>query len=331
MTSFDWFRIRAARAGLTRVAPAAALVGALLAGGGSALASPVNDVVNVPGLNSSLKQIPMTPGSGYTRKQTFKPQLTGTLSGVWIAAACDGCGTGINDEVNVLVRAPSGGILEVPPLSEWTGGNSGNLQFVDLSNAGGLAVSAGDAVEIDFACSPMSASCASSFDLVATGDQYADGALLDISSGGSSGTAVSLIADLVFMSQMNNVVTPPPPPVQSKPAPTPSPQPTTRTVNDTDPAIHYTGNSWGYYSDRGVGDVGNDVHATLANGDSVAYTFTGTGISYVTEKSVDEGIVGVAIDGVAQGTVNAQSSVHNLANQTIYTSGACRPGSTPSR
>ncbi|MBV9922158.1 MAG: hypothetical protein JOY78_15075 [Pseudonocardia sp.] len=96
--------------------------------------------------------------------------------------------------------------------------------------------------------------------------------------------------------------------------------PATVQINDTDPTIQYHGAGWGYYGPgRGVGDIGDDVHATTNDGDFVDYTFTGTGITYITERSVDEGPVNVAIDGVYQQTVNAQSGDHNLANQALYT------------
>src|SRR5581483_3436944 len=85
--------------------------------------------------------------------------------------------------------------------------------------------------------------------------------------------------------------------------------------------IQYSG-SWGYYPGRpsSVGDVQQDVHATLANGDAVAYTFNGTGIAYITEKSADEGQVDVYLDGVLQQTVNpgADSSLHNLGGQVLF-------------
>jgi hypothetical protein len=90
------------------------------------------------------------------------------------------------------------------------------------------------------------------------------------------------------------------------------------TVNDSDASIRYTGTGWSHYINRGVGDIGDDVHATGTNGDSVSYTFTGTGIAYITERSVDEGKVDVAIDGVLQQTVDANSTDHNLANQTLF-------------
>ncbi len=96
--------------------------------------------------------------------------------------------------------------------------------------------------------------------------------------------------------------------------------PATVQINDTDPAIQYHGGGWSHYGPgRGVGDLGDDVHATTNDTDVVEYTFTGTGITYYTERSVDEGPVKVAVDGVYQQTVDAQSADHNLANQALYT------------
>jgi hypothetical protein len=79
----------------------------------------------------------------------------------------------------------------------------------------------------------------------------------------------------------------------------------TRTINDTDAAIGYIG-SWKYYSGRGFGDYDNDVHATTVNGDSATVTFYGSAISFYTETYSDEGDIGVLLDGVSQGTVDAR-------------------------
>ncbi|PYC76654.1 hypothetical protein C7C46_22005 [Streptomyces tateyamensis] len=87
--------------------------------------------------------------------------------------------------------------------------------------------------------------------------------------------------------------------------------------NDTDPAITYTGASWQYYPSRGFGDYQNDVHAAAANGDSATVTFTGTGISLVTETNSDEGTLAVSLDGAAKGTVNANATSRH-AQQTVY-------------
>jgi hypothetical protein len=96
-------------------------------------------------------------------------------------------------------------------------------------------------------------------------------------------------------------------------------------VNDTDPGITYVGN-WGYYPNRtyvsgphnGVGDFQDDVHATTQNGDSFDYVFQGTGISYITERSADEGQVDIYVDGVPKGTLNCWMSTLNVPQQVVY-------------
>jgi hypothetical protein len=97
-----------------------------------------------------------------------------------------------------------------------------------------------------------------------------------------------------------------------------------RTINDTDPAIDYIG-SWEYYSGRGFGDYGNDVHATTVNGDSVAVTFYGSAITFYTETYSDEGDIGVSLDGVSQGTVDAYAATRS-AQQVLYSVSGLAPG-----
>ncbi|MFF1723690.1 hypothetical protein [Streptomyces sviceus] len=86
-------------------------------------------------------------------------------------------------------------------------------------------------------------------------------------------------------------------------------------VNDTDPAITYTG-SWSSSSGRNLGDLYNDVHATTTNGDSVSYTFTGTGIDVLSETNSDEGGIDVYIDGTKIQSVSAAGS-SRLAQQVV--------------
>ncbi|MDX2683762.1 hypothetical protein [Streptomyces soliscabiei] len=88
--------------------------------------------------------------------------------------------------------------------------------------------------------------------------------------------------------------------------------------NDTNSSIAYTGASWHYYANRGLGDYMDDVHAATANGDSATVTFTGTGVGLVTETNSDEGTIAVSLDGASKGTVNA-SSTSRQAQQTVYT------------
>jgi hypothetical protein len=293
------------------------LVAGLLLSAGSALAAPAADQVNVPGLNSTLRQVRVGPVSFFNsvKQQTFTAQQTGDLVGVWVAAACTGCGTEANSFVNIHVIDGKQDVLLDPPLSTWAGGNSGNLQYVSLN--GPLPVKAGDTVRLTFGCSPASPGCLSSFSLVATaGDQYAGGALVDI----TNGVTTPLNADLVFISQMDNIVPPPTPQPAQSTGPTVQPQPRI-TLNDTDPSLQYSGSAWGYYPGRPTSfqDLQNDVHATLNNGDSVSYTFTGTGIAYVSEKSDGYGLVDVYLDGQLQQTVDANAvGVHNLGNQVLF-------------
>ena len=100
-------------------------------------------------------------------------------------------------------------------------------------------------------------------------------------------------------------------------------------ANDTDSKLQYTGASWGYYSGRpsSVFDLGNDVHATTNNGDSVSYTFTGSGIAYISEKSEGYGLVDVYVDGALQSTVDANAAgVHNAGSQILFSKSGLSAG-----
>jgi len=69
---------------------------------------------------------------------------------------------------------------------------------------------------------------------------------------------------------------------------------------------------------RSVTRTATSDTATRDNGDSASVTFSGTGISLVTETNSDEGTIAVSLDGASQGTVNA-SSASRQAQQTVYT------------
>ncbi|KAA2250119.1 hypothetical protein F0L68_38910 [Solihabitans fulvus] len=86
-------------------------------------------------------------------------------------------------------------------------------------------------------------------------------------------------------------------------------------VNDTDPAVGYTG-SWGYSSGRPYGDFHDDVHYTTTDGDSVSYTFTGTGLDVLGEVNSDEGGIDVYVDGVRTRTVTPTGATR-LAQQAV--------------
>jgi hypothetical protein len=99
---------------------------------------------------------------------------------------------------------------------------------------------------------------------------------------------------------------------------------TSTEINDTDPGIVYTG-TWSYSANRTHGEYQADVHFTATNGDSVSYTFNGTGISFVTETNTDEGNVSFYIDGVFQQTVTCNSATR-VAQVVVYTASGLTSG-----
>jgi hypothetical protein len=90
------------------------------------------------------------------------------------------------------------------------------------------------------------------------------------------------------------------------------------TVNDSTPDITYAGSGWVSSSGRGKGDYQNDAHATTVDGSSFSYNFTGTGVSWITEKGADEGKADVYIDGVYQGRIDCKDSRYNVPQQVVY-------------
>jgi len=92
--------------------------------------------------------------------------------------------------------------------------------------------------------------------------------------------------------------------------------PTTTMINDNASGIAYSG-SFAASTNRGLGDYDNDVHYTTSNGASASYTFTGTGIDFITETYSDEGNVAIYIDGTLVKTVSTVSSTRQV-QQAVY-------------
>ncbi|SEF15430.1 hypothetical protein SAMN05216533_7397 [Streptomyces sp. Ag109_O5-10] len=90
-----------------------------------------------------------------------------------------------------------------------------------------------------------------------------------------------------------------------------------RTVDDDDLRISYTG-SWSSSGSRGYGDLDDGVHYAQHDGAAATITFTGTGISFLTETNSDEGDIAVSLDGAAQKTVSANTPQRH-AQQSVYT------------
>jgi hypothetical protein len=92
-------------------------------------------------------------------------------------------------------------------------------------------------------------------------------------------------------------------------------------VNQNAPAASYSGSGWFLSTNRNYGDLGNQLEATGTNGDSVSYTFTGTGLQVLGETYTDEGTFNAYVDGTQDTTrtwtENASGSTR-LAQQVIY-------------
>ncbi|GAA2511158.1 X2-like carbohydrate binding domain-containing protein [Winogradskya humida] len=94
----------------------------------------------------------------------------------------------------------------------------------------------------------------------------------------------------------------------------------TITHDDTDQTITYAG-TWSQSTGRGLGDYNDNVHYTERNGDSFQYTFTGTGVSYITEMDTSQGDVDIYLDGQLVKTVNTGRAQDQprLIQQTVFT------------
>ncbi|MEU7619893.1 hypothetical protein AB0B27_27895 [Micromonospora rifamycinica] len=100
----------------------------------------------------------------------------------------------------------------------------------------------------------------------------------------------------------------------------PSPTPT-RLLNDDDPGISYRGR-WAASRGRPYGDHRDDVHYTVHDGDSFSFTFTGTGLDYITSRDPEYGDADVwVVDAggrpVRQQRVSARADRY-LPQQTVF-------------
>jgi hypothetical protein len=104
-------------------------------------------------------------------------------------------------------------------------------------------------------------------------------------------------------------------------------RPTLAMVDDDDQSITYSG-SWGARGFRGFGDYEDNVHYTLTNGNWASISFTGTGISFVSELSSDQGEIAWSVDGAAAVTADTSLPAGSArqAQQTIFASATLAAG-----
>ncbi|MFJ4849351.1 MULTISPECIES: glycosyl hydrolase family 95 catalytic domain-containing protein [unclassified Streptomyces] len=86
-------------------------------------------------------------------------------------------------------------------------------------------------------------------------------------------------------------------------------------VNDSQ--LTYDSNWYGT-SGRGYGDYNDDTHHSTTVNSVAQYTFTGTGVGYISERNGDMGPVDVYLDGTFQATVDLRVSGARQAQQTVW-------------
>jgi hypothetical protein len=95
-------------------------------------------------------------------------------------------------------------------------------------------------------------------------------------------------------------------------------------VNDNDPDINFS-LGWTYQHDAPYGDYKSDTHWTIDPDAYFEYTFTGTGIDYITQNDDIMGDVDIYIDGEFQETVSCYDE-ELLVQQVVYSITGLVPG-----
>ncbi len=92
--------------------------------------------------------------------------------------------------------------------------------------------------------------------------------------------------------------------------------------DDTDPKIVYAGGGW--VSQQGLPEsrnaYNNGIHYTGVNGATATFTFVGTAVSFVTERSTTRGTISISVDGGAATVIDAHTTATGyIAQQTMFT------------
>ncbi|MEU3184043.1 carbohydrate-binding protein [Streptomyces sp. NPDC006923] len=95
-------------------------------------------------------------------------------------------------------------------------------------------------------------------------------------------------------------------------------------VNNT--SVTYDSN-WHLTTGRGYGDYNDDTHHSTTVGATAQYTFTGTGVQYLSERNGDMGTVDVYLDNVLQATVNLRITGARQAQQVVWEKSGLSRGS----
>lgn len=86
-------------------------------------------------------------------------------------------------------------------------------------------------------------------------------------------------------------------------------------VNNTE--VTY-GPNWYLTTNRGYGDYNDDTHHSTTVDASAQYTFTGTGVQFLSERNGDMGTVDVYLDNAFQATVDLRNTGARQAQQVVW-------------
>lgn len=76
--------------------------------------------------------------------------------------------------------------------------------------------------------------------------------------------------------------------------------------------------NWHLTTNRGYGDYNDDTHHSTTVNAAASYTFTGTGIQYISERNGDMGTVDVYLDNAFQATVDLRASGARQVQQVVW-------------
>jgi hypothetical protein len=306
------------------------------------------DRVNYPGLGGTNPGATTTSrlafGNFLSQGETFVAGRTGPLQGVGVALdTSDLCASYPSSHVFVHVfsvaasssRVGSSNFTDLDVIAAscatWAGGYAGSLLYVPSTTQPVLIAGNTYGIYVTSDNCPSGSECLpglvygtftnnDGFQGQAAGVSLTPDPGTDFSNDAGSYTASSSGIDLVFATVMGD---------------------SWGFANDTDPRLRYAGASWGYYPGRPASfeDAQNDVHATLNDGDSVTFTFTGSGVTYISELSDGYGLVDVYLDGQLVQTVDANapgsgqpldgvafSALHNSGGHALFSAAGLTPG-----
>lgn len=95
-------------------------------------------------------------------------------------------------------------------------------------------------------------------------------------------------------------------------------------TNNDSLAVTYTGSSWAWLKNRGLGEYGDDAHVATANGDACEFTFDGTDLDVIASRGPARGTMEVFLDEVSQGIVDLHAATPVHRTEVFFKTGLPR-------